>query len=133
MNDFRFSDLGRVQWIPTIKVGLARGFFSGIVLAILMSLTDAPTNETASSLFTIPFFWMIFSIPVAMGTRFMAILMDAVGVPTIGTMMLITSSLLVCIGDPIVYLINRSKPELFGVTDFNFLNFVPLMFILNPD
>ena len=133
MSDFKFSDLGRVQWGPTIKVGLARGFFSGLVLAILISLSGGPANESAGTVFAIPFFWMIFGIPFALGIRLMATIAGAVGVPVMEAMMLITNSLFICIGDPIVYFINRSKPELFGVADFNFFNFVPMMFILNPD
>lgn len=42
-------------------------------------------------------------------------------------------SALTCIGDPIVYLVNRQWPALLNISHLNFFNFQPIIFISHPD
>ena len=45
----------------------------------------------------------------------------------------IMAALYMCLGDPIVYFLNRAFPALFNVADLNFFNFRPMIFITYPD
>ena len=40
---------------------------------------------------------------------------------------------MICIGDPIVYLINRFFPALLSIADLSTFNFQPMIFVTQPD
>ena len=125
---FSFSDLGRVHWGSTLKLSLARGFFAGLVWAILIYASQgAPIN-----LLPTPFVWAIIALPLALFLQLMGMLFGAF-MPLLGLWLHFVGSLMICIGDPIVYLINRSFPALLNIADLSIFNFQPMIFITDPD
>lgn len=128
--DFTFSDLGRVHWGSTIKLMLVRGFAAGLVWAIFTSF--GPMAAPMSTNLAWPFIWTILGLPFALVMQFLGMLFGTFSA-LFGHVFHILGSLMVCIGDPIIYLINRSYPALLNIADLKFFNFSPIMFITYPD
>lgn len=127
---FTFSDLGRVNWMPTLKLSLARGFFAGMVWAIVTSFGD--NGPPIGQALAMPFIWAILIIPMALFTQLLGLFLGMI-IPALGGLCNILGALMVCMGDPIVYLLNRSFPRLFDIADLGFFNFMPMIFITHPD
>jgi len=125
MNDFAFSDLGRVHWGSTLKLLVARSFFAGLVWTIIVSI--GPNAVSGEDLLLTPFVVMLVGLPTALLCHFAGMFLP------FGLLIQLFGSLFVCAGDPIVYLLNRMKPELLNIADLSFFNFRPLIFITYPD
>ena len=54
-------------------------------------------------------------------------------VPVVGGWLSLLAALFVCIGDPLVYVINRALPGKLNVADFRLFNLRPMIFVLLPD
>ena len=133
-NDFSFSDLGRVQWGPTIKLAVARGFFSGCVFAILIiSLVPGPkaSSEVLQVLFT-PIAWGLLALPMV-GLLYVFGKVVSSFIPLFGIWTHLITSLMICAGDPIIFFINKQFPALFNVSDLRIVNFRPMIFVTDPD
>lgn len=128
--DFAFSDLGRVHWGSTLKLTLARGFCSGIVWVILTNL--GPTGPSMPEALYMPFAWALIALPMALFLQLAGMFFGAI-IPLMGLWFHFIGSLMICIGDPLVYLLNRSFPALLDVADLSFFNFRPMIFITYPD
>lgn len=129
MSDFAFSDLGRVHWASTAKLTLARGFMAGLVWAILISV--GPGGVPPETALAWPFVWAFIALPLALLLQVIGMIFAAF-MPLLGLWFTLAGSLFVCIGDPIVYLLNRSFPTLLNVADLRIINFRPMIFITNP-
>lgn len=129
-NSSGFSELGRVRWWPTLRLALGRGFATGLVGAVILPLLNG--GPYAQEAVMIPLYWTVLAVPTAMMLTLIAKGFGAV-VPIMGAGVMIVASLFVCLGDPLVYVINRTFPRLFGIADFKFFNFSPLLYILSPD
>lgn len=135
------SDLGRTNWLATLKVALARGFFSGIIWSVAMLATGSLTPLLALAYIVAwPFAVVPLSICMSFIARPLSWLADVLGENIAGTVVGVTAgclaiigSALVAPGDPFVYLVNRQFPRLLDVVDFKFFNFQPLILILNPE
>ncbi len=130
---FSFSDLGRVHWVSTIKIALARGLMAGLIFTAIQIIWPTSGAElTATKLAIMPFFWMVFALPIALILQF-AGWVAGMFIPLLGLFITAVGSLCVCIGDPLVYLFNRFFPVLLNVADFKFFNFQPIIFITHPE
>ena len=129
MAKFSFSDLGRVQWGSTLKLTLARGFFAGIVWAIIIG---ASQGAPISVLLVWPFMWAIIAVPLALFLQLIGMIFGAF-MTLLGQWFHFVGSLMICIGDPIVYLINRSFPALLNIADLSIIKFQPMIFVTHPD
>ena len=132
MNDFRFADLGRVYWPATAKVAVARGFAAGLVFLVLNLVMSGASQINIAGMLTFPFGMAIFAIPIGLFCH-MAGKIAGMFIPLLGAFFSIVGSLIVCMGDPLVYLVNRQFPQLLDVADFGFFNFTPLLFITHPE
>lgn len=132
MSDFRFADLGRVYWPSTAKVALARGFASGLVFAVLSLTFGPPSPDGAGAALMWPFGMAVLALPMGLFCH-LAGKIAGTFIPLMGAFFLIIGSLIVCLGDPLVYFVNRRWPQLFDVADFGFFNFTPLLFIMHPE
>lgn len=127
MSDFSFKDLGKVHWPATLKVVAARGFASGLLLALV------PLSAGMIGMALLyPFAMAILALPLALLIYF-AGKVSSMFVPAVGAMVQFIGALVVCIGDPIVYFVNRQWPALLNVADFKFFNFRPMIFVTNPN
>ncbi|WP_162901506.1 hypothetical protein [Breoghania sp. L-A4] len=127
--ELSFSDLSRVHWRSTIKLTVARGFAAGLIWAIAVSLgPGAPVHVVLAY----PVFLAIAALPLALVLHFVGMVFGAF-IPLLGLWFRFIGSLMICIGDPIVYLINRSFPALLNIADLSFFDFRPMIFITYPD
>lgn len=133
--DFSFSDLGRVHWGATIKLALVRGFAAGVVWPIIMTAFGPPVPSNLESIgifLIIPFAW-------AVGAQPYAIIFHVVGrlfglfIPLLGPFIALVASLMICVGDPLVYILNRYFPRILNIADLRFMDFHPMIFITHPD
>ncbi len=141
MDQFSFADLRRVHWPATAKVGLARGFASGLVfLVINLIMASADASVTWSDiLYTIvmlPLSFAVFAVPMGLALLWMGRALDSL-LPGFGQLLgaffMAIGSLMVCLGDPLVQFFNRRFPHALDVPDFRFFNFTQLVFITYPE
>lgn len=122
---FTFSDLGRVHWATTVKLALARGFCAGLVWAAIVS--TGPMAPQGAQLLLMPFAWAMVAVPLGL------FLQVGMLIPLVGGWLSICGALFVCIGDPLVYTVNRSLPAALNIADLRLFNFQPMIFVLLPD
>lgn len=132
MAEFQLSDLKRVYWPSTAKVAVTRGFCSGLVIAVLQNLMAPPGSGAAMMFLLMPFGLAVLAIPIGLFCQAAGRVMGMF-VPALGAFFSIVGALVVCLGDPLVYLLNRQFPALLDVADFKFFNFTPLLFITHPE
>ena len=125
------SDLGSVDWAGTAKLTLARGLSSAIVWSVLaLMMKGVPFG-------TIPGLFIQLVLAIAIGAPLYHLIVRGIrsvlgGLPFVGlacNMMLLACSVIVAIGDPIVFAINKSVPDLLGISDFKLFNLVPAIFV----
>jgi hypothetical protein len=132
MDEFRFADLGRVHWPATAKVGLARGFASGIMWMLLNLIMQPPSAGSIGSLLVLPFGMAVLAIPLGLFFQLAGRVAGAI-IPLMGAFFNLVGSLMVCLGDPLVFFFNRRFPHILDVADFGFFNLTPLLFITHPE
>lgn len=132
MSDMSFSDLGRVNWLSTLKVALARGFFAGLVWLVLTSLGSSGVERTPIDMATFPLMWAVLAIPLALFVQAVGWVIGGF-IPPFQLFCNILGSAMVCLGDPFVYVLNRLVPGLLDIADFKLMNFAPMMFITYPE
>ena len=130
MSDFSFSDLGKVQWTPTIKLSLLRGFSAGLVFSIVFLF--ASEGQNLAVLLVLPFGWALAALPYALIFYFTGVMFGAL-IPLLGLWFKFMGSLMVFIGDPLVYLFNLKMPHVLNAVDLRFINFRPIIFITRPE
>ena len=112
----------KVDWIRSIALMVARVFSTGVVLTILLYAfgVDTPFN-----LLTFPlFFPFLAALWIPLGLL--------AGKFAGGWLMLIVSLLFCCLGDPIVYAINKVFPNLFAAADLKVINSTAFLKIVEP-
>ena len=125
--EFSFSDLGRVHWGSTVKLALVRGFCAGLVWAPIIVAGEGATSGIAW-----PFVWAIIAVPLSLFFQLIGMIIGAF-MTLLGLWFRFVASVMVCIGDPIVYLINRFFPALLSIADLSTFNFQPMIFVTQPD
>lgn len=126
MSEFSFSDINKVHWLATLKISLARGFCSGIVFG-LIALSQG--NFGIALLF--PIGLALFGLPYSLFMYFCGWIAGSF-IPLLGLFFRLIGSAMVCVGDPIVYLVNRQWPHLLNIADFQFFTLRPMIFITHP-
>ena len=132
MAGMAFSDLGRVHWLSTLKVALARGFFAGLIWTVILYFDQITSPDSALTIISMPFLWALIAIPMALFVQGLGWI-GGMFIPLFGLFCTVIGSSMVCVGDPFVYILNRFFPALLNVTDFKIMNFAPVMFILHPE
>ncbi len=131
MNDTSSLNLGSIDWAATVKITLARSLASTLIWCVVaLFLNMVPFSG-------IPGFFFRTVMAIAIGAplyHFMVRGVRAVlgGIPFVGlacNLLLAATSLLVAVGDPVVFGLNRQFPELIGITGFKPFNLVPAFFI----
>lgn len=130
MQNFTLSDLGRVHWGSTLTLAAGRGFFSGLVIVVVLLVGSGVPGTPSVSLLALPVIWGLIAPFFGL---FIYVFLSLFGwLPFTGLLQKI-SSLAMCLGDPIVYMVNRAYPGAFNVADLQFFNFLPIIFITYPD
>lgn len=132
MAGFQLSELSKVYWPGTAKLGLMRGFCSGLVFAMIQ-LFMAPAGEAGiGNLLILPLAMAVFAIPIGLFCHVCGKVAGMI-IPALGAFMRAVGALAVCLGDPLVYLVNRQFPQLLDVPNFGFFNFTPLVIVTDQD
>lgn len=122
MAEFSFKrDFRSVIWGQTLVLNFFRSFAAGIVWFIV-SIFVKPANP-ALLLFPLVYFLILMPTGIISGK------LSEKGVPFAG---LFTKfiSLLVAVGDPLVYVLHKIKPGSVPVEKFSFFNFYVIIFVL---
>lgn len=131
MSDLAASDLGSVDWAATAKLTVARAVSSAMVWSVVgMMMKSAPLGTMAG-------LFVQLVLALAIGAPLYHLIVRGVakvlgGLPFVGlacNLMLLACSVMVAIGDPIVFALNKRFPALLGVTDFKLFNLVPAIFV----
>jgi len=125
MEEFSFRrDLKSVVWGPTLLLNFFRSLAAGIAWFIFSILI----NSTSPSLLLFPIVYFIILLP----TGLIAGKLSEAGVPFAGLFSMFIS-LLVIVGDPLVYILHKIKPELVPIEKFGFFNLRLIIFVLKNE
>lgn len=123
-------DLNIVDWRATILHNLLRAACAGIVVSIIM-LFFVPEVGVGSALLYVliwPIGYLIFMLPMGLVAGFLS----RVGVPFVG-LLSIAFSLAIAIGDPLVWMLKRTKPEIVPVDKPGFFEFSVIVFVIDEE
>lgn len=123
--------LGAVDWTATTKLALARGVSSALVWCTVAAMMKGLLIGNLPGLF------VQLVLAIAIGAPLYHLIVRGIraalgGLPFVGlacNLMLLACSVMVAIGDPIVFALNKSFPELLGTADFKLFNLVPAIFV----
>jgi len=118
-------DFKNINWQATLIYNLFRAFGAGIVFCIFQLIS----GEGLKALVLIPGYpimYFIFLLPVGLTLNWLT----GLGVPVVGWLNIIFA-LLVAIGDPLVFIFKKIKPELVPVDKPSFFSFKIVIFIVN--
>jgi hypothetical protein len=131
MTDTSSTGLGSVDWGATAKLTLVRGLSSAVVLcAAATTMKGIPIGD-------IPGLFVQLVIAITIGAPLYHLIVRGIrsilgSLPFVSlacSLILLACSVMVAIGDPIVFAINKRFPELLGIADFKLFNFVPAIFV----
>lgn len=134
MSAFSFRrDFRSILWGPTLRLNLMRAVAAGVVVAVIVCITGGPNKADVSSRLVMamvmplayPIVYLVFMLPFGL----LSLLLASLGVPFVGLISLVMS-LYAAIGDPLMFVLSKLKPEWIPVDNFKFLNFVMIMFVL---
>ena len=133
-----WDDIGRIQWGPTMKLALGRGAASGLIIAVvLVAMGPQEGGATPAEALVV---WAVWSVAACATAPLLQLFLKGIaavfaamhiGIAVFATNVMIWgAALLVAIGDPIVFALNKAFPWLFEARDFAFINLQPAIFIL---
>jgi hypothetical protein len=131
----RYSDIKNVNWFETIKLLLARGFFSSLVVLLILFSNQVPGQlpPTLTSILSFIGMWTVggsfFVLGMWLGVRIMMFM-------GLGGLALIAmaipywlAAVAFALGDPIVWLITKAAPGVFRVAKFRPFNLSPFIIV----
>ncbi|MFB6231212.1 MAG: hypothetical protein ABEL04_08655 [Salinibacter sp.] len=125
--DFNFSEhLSEVFWQETLWHNALRGVGAGIVWGTLMLFTDN-VGEALRMMVMLPVAYLLFFLPVGL----LAAWLSSMSVPLVG-LIAAFFSLIVAVGDPLVYALSKFRPEWVPVDRPDFFSLRIVIFVLSP-
>jgi hypothetical protein len=135
-------DIKNVDWKSTLLVLVMRCISAGVVWAPIMLVLNLgstmSTGEAFASAVIAPvaiLFMFIFFVPIWLVAFWIIGLIMSIFLDDLGKLFFPFASacmaIFICVGDPILWLIKRSKPSFVPMEDFKFINFVSYIFIHN--
>ncbi len=134
---YKFSwkqDIKKVDWGSTLKYNLMRAVSAGIVWGFLMIITD-PGKNALPALFApifFPILYLLFSVIGAI----CALLLTWSPFPfaeLVAGLLMILCAFIVAVGDPLIYLIQKRKPEFVPIDQPRLCDFHLIVFILRNE
>lgn len=129
----RLEDLKSVDWWETIKLTLARGFFSGLIVLLLLAINEPDKIPPISAMLSWLAMWTVGGMAFVLGMQLMVRIMAWMG---LGGLALIAMALpywiaavALALGDPIIWLITKTAPGVFNVANFRPFNLSPLIWV----
>ena len=124
-------EFSKIDWGPTIKLGLIRTWLSGIVLFIILFIMSAAADDYSADLTVgVTIIGLLFYPIVALiiGSIFYLVSF----IPMAELLTRIVWMFLFCLGDPILYILNRNT-ELFNKIELKFFNFELFLLVLKDE
>jgi hypothetical protein len=123
--EFSFTeDISRVLWKETAWHNALRAVGAGIVWSLLMLVTGSP-GESLGMLVLLPFVYFVFLMPVGVIAAWLS------AIPFVGLITRIVS-LIIVVGDPLVYALSRYEPRWVPVDRPDFFAFRVVIFVMSP-
>jgi hypothetical protein len=135
-----YRDLNKIQWGKTIALNVMRAFSAGIICTIFILISGTSMGVGSLPAITIPFIAPIayicilpFFTIVLVTIEKMPILVGGGFIAKIVSILLpLFVSILMSLGDPLIYLLHQIKPEFVPIKKFNFINLEWCLFVLDP-
>ena len=123
--EFRFSDhIRHVLWKETLWHNALRAVGAGIVWGLLMALTD-PDGNALGMIAAMPVMYFVILLPVGLVASWLSSL------PFVGLFAAFIA-LLVAVGDPLVYVLNRFQPRWVPVDRPGIFSLRIIVFVMSP-
>src|ERR1700730_6849101 len=117
------NNFKKIQWGPTFLLHLMRAFSAGLIWCLVMMLTGARgTVPPLSLLLTFPIIYFTFVPMILVISKIMSIFIDVLG-EGFYAMVSFFFALLIIVGDPLLFVVNRLKPGILPAAKFNIVNF----------
>ena len=118
-----------INWVRTLLLSLFRCYTTGLVISAALSFHSGVEFGTIMFL---PFLWVAVALPLSMAFHFLCIhirklMGEWARIPTS------VAALITCLGDPVVYALNRVWPELFHAPDLRPFNLQPVILVHDSD
>lgn len=122
--EFSFSrDRELILWKETFLYNGLRAAGAGIVLGTLMLLTGEPAADALPAFFIWPIGYFIFLLPVGLVAAWLS------SIPFVGLFSAFIA-LLVAVGDPVVFALNKFRPEWVPVDRPSFFSLKLIQFVV---
>jgi hypothetical protein len=134
VNAFSKINFKAVQWGPTLLLHLLRSFSAGLIWAFVLLVANGGSSS-GPSWWTMPFV-LPFAYFVALPFYFLvakvatAVAGDAIAFGV--AMVALIFALGIVVGDPLVYILHKTKPAFVPTEKFNFVNFSIVLFVEAP-
>jgi len=126
MEDFRASDLKRTAWGATARLAVVRGFASGVVWGVVFLFVPSLVDGNLQIIPLFPIILAVMGLPIALLIHGAGRLLSMI-FPLAGSLYSMVGALVVCLGDPLVYIVNRMFPGFLNLTGFSIFNPRPLI------
>lgn len=127
--------LTSVLWLPTLQLNGLRAVSAGFVIAVISLFMETPgtagtarLTAAATVLLSFPLCYLLFLLPLGL----ILSMLSRVGVPFTGILAAFFS-LLVVLGDPLLFIAGRLRAGLLPVDDFSFMNWRLVIMVTQPD
>ena len=123
-------EFSKIDWGPTIKLGLIRTWLAGLVLLVGSFIIGAATGDSMNlaggeAIIAVIIVLLLYPIvALIMGGIFYLVSF----IPMAELLARIVWTFLFCLGDPILYILNRNT-DLFDKIELKFFNFKLFLFI----
>lgn len=127
----------RARWGSTLWLNLLRAFAAGIVWGLGILVVTLTTGEpSATPWYTVPFvapFTYLLFVPIfLLAGKIFTTFVGGIGELAVGFFSFVLS-LMIAVGDPLVFLLHRQVPHLVPVDRFGFMNFKLVLFVLDTE
>lgn len=126
-------DFKTAQWRPTLQLHLIRSSSAGLVWAALFLLTVGNSNDGPTwwaMPFMLPLLYFV-GAPVYLVIAKIAAAFGDMG-KAFGGFIVLALAAGIVVGDPLVYVLSKQRPDLVPVERFGIFNLVVVMFVHPP-
>ncbi len=126
MTEFSLKrDFKYIQWGPTLLVNFVRSVSASLVWIVIVIFMDSGTEPLTMLL--LPVFYFVILLPLGL----VSIYLDELGVPFVWFIILM-ALITILPGDPLTFIIHKIAPKIVPTENYRFLNFILILFVLEP-
>ena len=128
-------DFRSVSWGATLGINSLRAFFGGFLWATFMILVGDGTAASVAPIFCV-FLYLLFYVPLALFLGFLGRFFNWLKIPVINVpvtnllwFLVIPGFIMVMIGDPILFFLQKLRPHIFPNIRYGFVHFHLILFV----